>query len=157
MSMIGEYLRLEPGDLQRVMSDPDAAYEWIEDLDDARDPRRFDTDKAWHALAFVLERAGVPDAVVYGEDEIPGADDWGYGPPRSLRPARVRELSDLLQQLKPAEAVTAVAAAEFTAEEIYPQFWKDAGHDWLIHHLNRLTEFFREATDDGMGMILWIG
>ncbi len=157
--MIGEYLRLAPTDLERAVSDPDAFRESVEDLYGSEDPRLFDVDKAWNALALVLERAGVSDAVVYGDDEIPGADDWGYGPPRSLRPERVRELAGRLADVDPARVVAAVSPAELVAEETYPTGgWDDPETAlWLVENLTGLARFFREAADAGMGMVVWIG
>lgn len=56
--------------------------------------RRFDTDKMWHALDFLLRRIGFPVDVVFGEEEIPGAENWSYGPPRCLTPEQVRTAAE---------------------------------------------------------------
>ncbi|GGM43464.1 hypothetical protein GCM10010102_43700 [Promicromonospora citrea] len=78
-------------------------------------------DKAWHGLALVLDRAGVSTAVVFGDEQVPGADDWGYGPPSSLRPERVAELAAVLRSLDLQGVVEAVPAEAFVEADIYPR------------------------------------
>ncbi len=163
MSMIGEYLRLSPDDYENAVTDPGWARELVDELFEADgeedpDPRLIDVDKAWHGLALVLDHAGVATAVVFGDDVVPGADDWGYGPPSSLSPERVGELAAALRSLDPREAVEAVPAAAFTAAEIYPVgLWDDpASVEYLIGHLERLAAFFDEAANAKMGMLVWL-
>lgn len=157
--MIGEYIRLAPGDLEKALSDPEWARSLIDELWDAEDAgneqdiRLLDVDKAWHGLALVLDRAGVSTAVVFGDEQVPGADDWGYGPPSSLRPERVAELAAVLRSLDLQEAVEA-----FVEADIYPQgIWNEADSgQYLARHLERLTTFFGAAADAGMGMLVWL-
>ncbi|MFD7026100.1 YfbM family protein [Promicromonospora sukumoe] len=164
MSMIGEYMRLAPHDLELALADPEAIRDLIDelwDLEDAGaepDQRLMDVDKAWHGLAFVLDRAGVPAAVVYGDQPVPDADDWGYGPPSWLSVERVAELSTALRGLDAQAAVDAVSAADLVEADIYPQgAWAQPDDkDYLVGHLKRLTEFFAEAADAGMGLLVWI-
>ncbi|MGA5259387.1 DUF1877 family protein [Streptomyces griseoincarnatus] len=66
--------------------------------------RCFDTDKMWHALDFLLRRVGFPVDVVFGEEEIPGADDWSYGPPRCLTPDQVRTAAEAFAATPPRPA-----------------------------------------------------
>jgi hypothetical protein len=161
--MIGEYIRLAPDDFERALSDPDWMRSMIDDLWDAEDveepdTRLLDVDKAWHGLALVLNRAGVSTAVVFGDDQVPGAGDWGYGPPSSLSPGRVKELAGVLRSLDPHEVVDAVPTEAFVEAETYPQgVWDDAGSGkYLAGHLERLTTFFVDAADAGMGMVVWL-
>lgn len=162
MSMIGEYLRLTPGDFEKAVSDPEWARDLVDELleadGDEGDPRLFDVDKAWHGLALVLERGELPNAAVFGDDVVPGADDWGYGPPSSLSSARVGELAAALSGLDPREAVRAVPADAFATAGIYPkELWNDPGWAaYLIGYLERLTTFFSEAADANMGMLVWL-
>ncbi|MFI8523358.1 YfbM family protein [Promicromonospora sukumoe] len=164
MSMIGEYMRLAPHDLDLALADPEAIRDLIDELWDLEDvgaepdQRLMDIDKAWHGLAFVLQRAGVPAAVVYGDQPVPDAVDWGFGPPSWLSVERVAELSTALGGLDAQAAVDAVPSADLLAADIYPQgVWaQEDGKDYLVGHLKRLTEFFAEAADAGMGMLVWI-
>ncbi|WP_331718542.1 YfbM family protein (plasmid) [Streptomyces virginiae] len=89
--MIGQYLRLTPAELERASLDPDWAAEYAHELydrdDAAADARVHETDKASHALDFLLKRRGFPVDVVFGEADMPWpeGEDWGYGPPRPHR------------------------------------------------------------------------
>ncbi|MBL0886033.1 YfbM family protein [Myceligenerans indicum] len=160
MSMIGEYVRLAPGDLEKALSDPEWAWELVDELleADEGDPRLFDVDKAWHGLALVLDRAGLPSGIIFGDGAVPGADDWGYGPPSSLGVARVGELAAALDEISPIETVRAVPGSVLAAEGIYPkELWEEpTWAEYLIGHLEGLKAFFREATDSGMGMLVWL-
>lgn len=162
--MIGEYIRLAPHDIEKALSDPEWARSLIDELWDAEDAgdepdvRLLDVDKAWHGLALVLDRAGVSTAVIFGDAQVPGADDWGYGPPSSLSPGRVKELAGLLRSLDHHEVVDAVPTAAFVEADIYPEgIWGEAGAGkYLAGHLERLTTFFVDAADAGMGMLVWL-
>lgn len=161
--MIGEYLRLEPQDLDKALADPEWAERVIEELYDAeergetRDPRLFDIDKAWHGIAFILDRADVDTAVIYGDAQVPGAGDWGYGPPSFLTPVRVRELAGTLNELDPRTIVHAVPLEDFIASDIYPVTdWDHDDLDYLVHWLEKLVAFYAQAADAGRGMLVWL-
>jgi hypothetical protein len=113
---------------------------------------------AWHGLALVLDRAGVSTAVMFGDDQLPGADDWGYGPPSSLSPGRVAELAAVLRSLDPRGVADAVPAQAFVDADIYPNgVWDEPGiGEYLAGHLERLTTFFVDAAGAGMGMLVWL-
>jgi hypothetical protein len=162
--MIGEYIRLAPGDFEKALSGAEWARDLVDELWEAEDDghgadsRLMDVDKAWHGLALVLDHAGVSTAVVFGDDQVPGADDWGYGPPSSLSPERVAELAAVLGSLDRQKAVEAVPAQDFVEAEIYPEgVWDEPGSgEYLAGHLERLTVFFVEAADAGMGVLVWL-
>jgi hypothetical protein len=162
--MIGEYIRLTPDDFEKALTAPEWARDLIDELWEAADDghgtdsRLMDVDKAWHGLALVLDRAGVSTAVVFGDEQIPGADDWGYGPPSSLSPARVAELAAVLSSLDRQKTVEAVSAADFLEADIYPHgIWHEPGtSEYLAGQLERLTLFFAEAADAGMGVLVWL-
>src|SRR4051794_18514772 len=100
--MDGEYLCVTQDELARVVKDPVSALDWVWEVRDAEEgldlspvvARRLTTHKAWHAIEFLLARAGFPVDVVYGEEAVTGDADWGYGPPRYLRAERVRAAAD---------------------------------------------------------------
>jgi len=102
MSTVGEYLRLTPEELNRVLDDPEVIAELVEqfieceeEVDDS-EPRHHDTDVAWAALEFLLDRIGFPVDIVRGEEDIPGASDWGNGPHRYLTSDQVSHAAQAL-------------------------------------------------------------
>src|SRR5438132_14154616 len=105
MSMIGEYMRVTAVELDRAVQGPDWALDLVEEVQDAEeetDPapaeaRHFSTYKTWDMLRFLLARSEFPVNVIHGEEPFAGDEDWGYGPPRYLRPERVRIAAEALR------------------------------------------------------------
>ncbi|MFJ9825711.1 YfbM family protein [Streptomyces sp. NPDC101160] len=166
MSMIGEYARLTSAELDRAIHDPDWAREFVDEVIEAEldsrpkvsDARCHDVDKAWHALDFLLRRINFPVDIVHGEEEIPGAEDWGYGPPRFLSPERVRVAAETLAATPHEALVEGVRPAELAEAEIYPTVVWERGEslDYVTSHYQALVPFFRAAADAGDAMLIWL-
>jgi hypothetical protein len=166
MSMIGEYVRLTPDELERVVKDPEWAQDFVDELVDAElelapEPaaaRCHDTDKAWAALGFLLRRLAFPVDIVRGEEEIPGAEDWGYGPPRHLTPERVRQAAEALAATSPEYLVDGVAPEDLARADVYPRLvWERAESlDYVAGHYRELVPFFQAAARDGHAVLVWL-
>ncbi|WP_409474616.1 YfbM family protein [Streptomyces sp. HC307] len=154
MSMIGEYVRLTPAELDRAVRDPDWAHEFVDELIEAElderpevsEARCHDTDKAWHALDFLLRRLAFPVDIVHGEEEIPGAEDWGYGPPRYLTPEQVRAAADALMVTSHQTLIEDVTPADLAQADIYPNIIWEHGEslDYVTSHYQSLVPFFQK-------------
>ncbi|MFJ6572669.1 YfbM family protein [Streptomyces sp. NPDC091292] len=166
MSMIGEYVRLTPAELDRAVKDPDWALKFVEELIEAEpdeqptaaEARCHDTGKTWHALDFLLRRLGFPVDIVHGEMEIPGAEDWGYGPPRYLTPEQVRLATDALAATPHQNLIENVTPADLAQARIYPDVIWERGEslDFVTSHYQALVPFFQAAARDGNGMLVWL-
>jgi len=165
MSMIGEYFRVTPAELERAVEDPDRALDRIEETLDAEEEsgpppaeaRHFSTYKAWHLLDFLLRRSGFPVDVIHGEEPLGEADDWGYGPPQYLPAPRVRLAADTLGTLTYDRLLDGVDPAELTAAEIYPLGWEDRDSlEWARDHFSGLTEYLTAAARAGDAVIVWL-
>src|SRR6266511_3977049 len=87
MSITGMYVRVAPGDLERLNRDPEAFY-WASTASmtpgwenhPSTEPW-ISIEKAWAALGYLLDKAtdGTVDVVFGG---TPIGEDWGFGPPR---------------------------------------------------------------------------
>jgi hypothetical protein len=167
MSMIGEYARMTPAQLDHAVRDPKWAQEFVNELieaelDERPEPsaaRSHDIDKTWHALDFLLRRVDFPVPVVDGEHEIPGAGEWGYVPPRYLTPDRVRAAADAFAVTTSAVLTEGVGPADLAAAEIYPTVVWERGEslEYVTQHYEALGQFFRAAADAGDAMVTWIG
>ncbi|WP_437100723.1 YfbM family protein [Streptomyces kronopolitis] len=167
MSMIGEYARVTPAELDRALGDP----EWALTLVDARREaeadscpppaaaRCLDVDKAWDALGFLLRRRGFPVDIVHGEEPVPGADDWGYGPPRYLTPEQVREAAAALAGITGDGLTAGVGPADLAAAEVYPTIVWERGEplDYVREHYALLRPFLCAAAEQGDGVLMWLG
>ena len=76
VGMYGEYLRVTPDELARSIADPvwgrqlaDSVIE-AEFAEEPAEPRNYGTDKSWHGLQYLLQRAGFPLDIVTGEQSF---------------------------------------------------------------------------------------
>ncbi|MEO3977732.1 YfbM family protein [Streptomyces sp. CAU 1734] len=180
MSMIGEYVRLTPAELDRAVRDPDWAWEFVEEQM-AADPgdgapvaggRLHSTGKMWHALEYLLGLRGVGVDVVHGEEEIPGAEDWGYGAPRVISPERVRVAAGAMGAITPEGLVEGVGPAGLAGAGIYPYAGSGPGEgpdeaagaggdpygglEDAAAAYQDLAAFFRVAARLRHGLLVWI-
>lgn len=165
MSMIGEYLRVTADELARAVQDPDWAFDFVEEVRDAEEEvepgpgeaRHFSTYKYWDLLRFLLARAEVPVDVALGEEPFADDEDWGYGPPRYLRPERVRLAAERLRGIGYSELVRGVDADQLTRADVYPLMWSEPGAlEWGRRSYDGLVEFFEAAADAGDALIVWL-
>ncbi|MCZ7416891.1 MULTISPECIES: YfbM family protein [unclassified Streptomyces] len=166
MSMIGKLARLTPAELDRAIREPDWALEFVCQLDDAELDQRpepsaarcHETDKLWNALDFLLRRIDFPVDVVHGEEEIPGAGDWGYVPPRYLTPQRVRVAATALGRTPPERLIENVSPADLAQAGVYPSLVWERGEslDVVTSHYRVLVPFFQAAARDGHAVLVWI-
>jgi hypothetical protein len=165
MSMMGEYLRVTTAELARAVQDPDWAMELAESVQDAEEEaepapaeaRCFSTYKTWDVLRFLLARVDFPVDVIHGEEPFAEDEDWGYGPPRYLRPERVRLASDALRAIPYDELISRVEPAELTRAEVYPLIWNEPrALEWARHWYDGLTRFFDAAAKADNAMLVWL-
>lgn len=174
MGMYGEYLRVTPDELARSIADPawgrrlaDSVIE-AEFAEEPAEPRNYGTDKSWHGLQYLLQRAGFPLDIVTGEqsfvDDLENWDeladskiDWGAGPPGYLTPEQVKLAAELLARTPFEKLIEGVEPAELTREHIYPQVWDRPGElEQLGHHYDYLPTYFAAAARAGDAVICWI-
>ncbi|MFE5032861.1 YfbM family protein [Streptomyces sp. NPDC056683] len=165
MSMIGEYLRVTAAELDRAIQDPDWALDFVEEVQDAEEEsepapaeaRHFSTYKTWDMLRFLLARTEFPVNVVHGEEPLAEDQDWGYGPPRYLRPERVRLAADALRATAYTQLIKGVDPGELTSAGVYPLGWSDPGElEWGRHWYDGLTQFFQAAAESDDAMLVWL-
>ncbi|MEV8534670.1 YfbM family protein [Streptomyces sp. NPDC051211] len=165
MTMNGEYLRVTPAELDHALRDPDWAYGLAEEAMDATgegddtpaDARHFTTHQTWALLDFLLRRSVFPVDIVNGEEPLAEADDWGYGPPRYLPPARVRLAADALRVISYDQLIRNVDPAELTRADVYPLIWDSPDClEWARDLFTDLSAFFAAAAGAGHSLLLWI-
>jgi hypothetical protein len=166
MSMIGEYAGLTPAELDRALREPEWAYEFVDWLMEAEprepgaaQPRCLDIDKSWDFLGLLLRRIDFPVDIVRGEEEIPQAGNWGYGPPRYLTPDRVRAAAEALSATPGHALVRNVSAPDLVRDDLYPRIAADDLGPWLtyiVHPYDALVPFFAAAARDGDAVMVWL-
>lgn len=159
-------------ELERAVKDPEWASDFIdelieEELSDEADEtgrsepaqsRSLDIDTAWDALGFLLRRRDFPVDITRGEESVPGADDWGYGPPRYLTPPQVEVAAAALAELTGEELIAGVTAQELARADVYPRVLWERGEslEYVREHFTALVSFFQAAALDGNGMLIWL-
>ncbi|MFJ4407495.1 YfbM family protein [Streptomyces sp. NPDC088910] len=166
MGMIENYARLTPAELDRAVREPDWTQEFVFDLmyaeseetTGAGQPRCLDIDKAWDALDFLFRRVEFPLDIVHGGQPIPGAGDWGYGPPRYLTPDQVRTAAAALTALPAAALTKDLTEAEVEEGVLYPSVEGEALEtlEYATQHYEALVPFFQAAAAEGDAIALWL-
>ncbi|MEO3765744.1 YfbM family protein [Streptomyces sp. B5E4] len=170
MSMIGEYARVTPAELDRAVREPDWARGFIFELletetgaeeDAGSDITRFpDTDKAWVGRHRV---SAPPRRLPSGRHLRRGIDTrsrrLGYGPPRYLTPEQVRTAAEVLGTTSSDRLVHGVSQEDLARADVYPLIVWERGEsfDYVRGHYEALVEYFRGAAGDGDGLPLWLG
>lgn len=163
--MNGEYLRVDADELAHAIKDPAWAREFAWEISEAEEfdetppappDRLLTTHKAWHAIAFLLDRAGFPADIVYGEEEFTD-EDWGYGPARYLTAQRVRLAADALAATSFPALTATVALADLARADVYPQMWDEPDAlDWVRHWYEPLAPYFAAAAAQSQAIIVWL-
>ncbi|MFC8829224.1 YfbM family protein [Streptomyces sp. NPDC057137] len=162
--MNGEYLRVTVAELARAVDDPEWAFEYVMEVMETdgindvapSDARQLTTHKAFGAIAFLLERAGVPVDIVHGEQALT-SEHWGYGPAKYLDADQVRLAADSLARLSFDDLVREVDSAQLTAAQIYPLIWDEADAlEWVRGWFDPLAPFFASAASAEEAMLVWL-
>lgn len=159
MSMIMQYVRIQPDELVQLrwllVADRNRAYDYVDELADADRWRSLDTDKAWAGLDYLLNLAGPPPVdVIHGAQRLTD-DEWGYGPPRLLTEAEVRQGAEFLD-LTPF-AQLAVHLDPDAMSGIYPGIWaRDDAGEYLGMWYQAQRDFFHRAAAQGDALVIYL-
>jgi hypothetical protein len=163
--MNGEYLRVTADELAHAIEDPAWAREFASEISEAEEfdevapapPERLLTShKAWHAIAFLLDRGGFPVDVVYGEEQFTD-EDCGYGPPRYLTVERVRVAAAALAATSFRVFTDGVSPTDLARADIYPQVWDEPDSlEWVQAWYEPLVPYFTAAAEQGQAIIIWL-
>jgi hypothetical protein len=84
-------------------------------------------------------------------------EDWGDGPPRYLRPERVRLAAEALRATAYAQLISGVDPAELISAEVYPFVGDETGSlEWGRTWYDDLTQFFEAAARTDDAILVWL-
>ena len=144
---------------ETLAADPRRA---IRNLGSLRGPS-FDLHKAWHAIHYVL--TGTPDGgqpphcylleggITLGDPD----DDYGYGPPRLLRPAEVRAFDSVLQPINRLSGLRArFPHSAMVSAGVYSMNDDDEAEDleFTAEFFKGMRSFVHQAAQRGDGLVL---
>jgi hypothetical protein len=159
MSMIGNFLPITSSQLEDLIAAPDKVESFLYEED--HDPPEVDIDKAWHGIHWLL--TGHPWEgetpwfnVVLGGTPISEAAT--YGSVRYLTPCEVEVVHKGLLNLPNDILIQRFDAHAMTKAEIYPDIWDegDAAREYLLEYLNVVRAVYRDASERGDAMLLWL-
>jgi hypothetical protein len=163
MSMIGNYVRVSPGQLAELRANPDSIADFLYPADGAPSlANHLDVDKMWHAIHFLLNgdtwegEVPVVNAVLGGEPI--GEVDVGYGPARFLKPGEVRALAEALSDIPADELLARFDPTALNDADVYPQGWSGNPHDreYIASNYRQLVAFLRAASENGEAVIVYL-
>jgi len=161
MSMIGNYRRLTPAQLDELRADPSAVPGFLYNAD-ASPEQHLDIDKSWHAIHFLLTgsawKGPTPLRNVVLGGTVLGEADVGYGPARYLTPQEVQKVAAALQDIPPEALVARYDARALISAEIYPQVWEEEELDraYILYYYRQLVDFFLKAAEAGDAMLVYL-
>lgn len=165
MSMIGEYLRLAPAELERAVEDPEWAWDFAGQIRDVEEDgesaehgaRHFSTYQTWDLLGYLLRQHTFPVDIVHGEEPFADGEDWGYGPPRFLPPHRAQLAAEALGRLTYDDLIHGVDHRDVQAAKVYPLGWDEpASLEWARDRFEALAAFFEAAATAGDAVLVWL-
>jgi hypothetical protein len=152
MSMVFEARMLSAARAEQVAADPSLLEDLVEE--DTPGQEFLDLDKAWHGVHWLLtgsvDETTTPEGqAVLGGTEV--GDDWGYGPPRLLRPDDVRRVAAALEAVTAADLRARFDPAAMTAADVYPFIWdeEDVFEEYLAPSYETLRDFYSRAAARG--------
>jgi hypothetical protein len=118
-----------------------------------------DLDKAWDAIDYLLsdgrKTEGISRFLTEGGDVV--LEEFGYGPPRVIRSAQVKEIDAFLRDVG-ADVLRARYEPEtMDRAKVYPQIWArdgEEGFEYIVGYFEPLRSFVHEAALRGMGMMI---
>jgi len=128
------------------------------------DTRRYDIDKSWDGIIFLLTGKNSSDAseplsrLMFSNQLIDETQDLGTGPAHYLTPAEVKDLYDQIKHIVPASLKQNFDAAAMKILGVYPNnVWDEPEvDDYLTEYFETVQEVFATAAKKGEAILTFI-
>ncbi|AUI56900.1 YfbM family protein [Amycolatopsis sp. BJA-103] len=146
MGMCGAYFRVTSDELRELIEEPDRYWDYAEKT--RATERAVDIDKAWHALWFLAERAGIEIDFVLGGTLL--GEEGGDGPARYFTAEEVGKVGAELSRTGFEQLSRGVELSALEANGIYPSIWDEPDAlDYVRGYYDELVTFFAGAAKAG--------
>lgn len=164
--MVGNYKQIPPADLEEAKKNPaflkSIAYP---EKDSETNIKKLSIDKASDGLHFLL--TGVKKRIegssfsnaIYGHKAISNdpAHDFAYGPPAYLTPQEVKNGYEAISKIPKDDLKKRFDPQAMQKADIYPWIWeKDSSLEYLMFNFDALIAYFKDASDKGNAMLIWL-
>ena len=158
---MGMYLQLhalDPAAAERLAAEPEGMEELLDE-----DPESSDLvslEKAWHGLHFLLTgsaEGGDPPLNFLLKGGTPVGEDLGYGEPRLLAPAEVRQMDAALAGLSADQLWARFDPARMKQEGIYPGIWDEPEaelREEYVGYFQELKRLVHAAAGRGQALLV---
>jgi hypothetical protein len=154
VGVIAYYARVTAAELDGLVKEP-AFIRQLARRVDRSGPRFLDIDKAWDRIFFILDEWIFPVDVIFGENLLPGPDDWG--PPGYLTVEQVREAAEEFFESGTAPVSTFFATSWPEPENTHPRVSLDHAlqMSYVGDYYNALAAFIQAAAHAGDAVVMW--
>ena len=163
MSMIAQLIRVNKITLESFLNDSSLLEEIILG-GSLQGVNYLDIDKSWDGILFLLNGKGSSDInhpltkILFPEQIIDDALDFGYGPPQYLTSEQVQELNNTIALIKAEDLRAKYDSVHMTKSQIYPSIWDNAEQTitFLIDSFKDLQLFYAQASKEGEAIITFL-
>jgi Domain of unknown function (DUF1877) len=158
VSLYGRYARVDTFELDWLSNDHDEALRRVDRHVTHPAGTVYDLDKAWHAVFFLLDRAGAPMAAIVGEEPLWEPKDDDEYAPTVVPPHNVATAAAFLASMPAQRLGTHFDREALAAADIYPPIWHrhDDPRPWLLDRYAGLPEYFSQAAHYGGALLFWV-
>lgn len=162
MAMTLHFLRLPLQQLEAYLENSELLAERVRD--NAADPCRYDIDKSWDGIAWLLTGSTSSDTtqpltrLFFSGRLVDQQQDLGTGPAHYLLPGEVRDLNGQIAAIEPESLKERFDAAAMKEAGVYPaNVWAEAGtDDYLAEYFETVQEAFAAAAAAGEAVITFV-
>jgi len=164
MSMIGNFLRVTPTELEEYLKDSSLLENRIYEVESEEgDPKLVNIDKAWDGIIFLLTGQNFENSdhpltkVFFSGQTVDDEQDLGYGPGQYLTQEQVKELNIHIAKISTEELRSKYDSKKMMDMEVYPTVWDGNNMiDYLTDYFLVVKEIYSEATKNGEAIITFL-
>ena len=162
MSMIGNFVTVEPDQLDAFIANPKLITPFLYPEDGSEPANHLDVDKTWHAIHYTLNKKAWDgeeplSLVVLGGQTL--GEDVGYGPTRYLSPSQVKAVARALSAVTPEIHSGQFDLSAMNTADIYPQIWESDSAEaleYVLQYYHLLRSFYQAASERGDAMLIYL-
>jgi hypothetical protein len=133
-------------------------------LNAANDKRRYDIDKSWDGIIYLLTGKNSSDSseplsrLIFSNQLIDESQNLGTGPAHYLNPKEVKDLQEQIKHIVPSSLKEKFNADDMKTLGVYPNnVWdEEEVDDYLIEYFETVQEVFAIAAKNGEAIITFI-
>lgn len=158
MSMVCLLLDTTDAVIDDLLEDPESIRDFFEEEEDFTES----LEKAWAGITFVLcgQELNNENPLCYLESggQSIGDIQVGWGPARAFKSDDVRRWDTALSEISEDDFKKRYDADALAAVSVYPRIWqdRDGSLDYLLHYFSKLKTVVSSASENTLGLVVWL-